>query len=305
MAFISPKQFARSASVSESTVKRWCDQGLIPVVKTAGGHRRLPLAAATEFLRQSQVEFKPELLSLPVRTGVGTRTDRNLLDDFYQALIAGQTEACRQILFDLYYTRKGISQICDRTIASAMHRAGSAWECGELHIYQERRAAAICWRLLEELKAVVPASKRDAPAAIGGTPSGDPYMLPTAMVEIVLRQAGWRAQSLGSGLPFPTLLAAVKDLQPDLCWISVSHIADEREFVADYQQWRSQLSADLPIVVGGRALTEDLRRQLDFTAYCDNMQQLEALTKVLKKASLTAKKTKRQRSSPAKRNVET
>lgn len=65
MRFVSPRDLARAAGVSESSVKRWCDQGLIPVIKTAGGHRRLSLDAAIEFLSQSHPEARLEFLGLP------------------------------------------------------------------------------------------------------------------------------------------------------------------------------------------------------------------------------------------------
>ena len=34
---VSPKQVAHAMGVSESSLKRWCDQGLIPTVRTAAG----------------------------------------------------------------------------------------------------------------------------------------------------------------------------------------------------------------------------------------------------------------------------
>ena len=33
---------------------------------------------------------------------------------------------------------------------------------------------------------------------------------------------------------------------------------------------------DVAFVVGGRALTESIRQQMKFAAYCDNMQHLES-----------------------------
>jgi excisionase family DNA binding protein len=43
---VTPKQVAQAINVSESSLKRWCDQGLLTAIRTAGGHRRLALAAA-------------------------------------------------------------------------------------------------------------------------------------------------------------------------------------------------------------------------------------------------------------------
>ena len=43
---------------------------------------------------------------------------------------------------------------------------------------------------------------------MGGTLDGDPYTLAACMSELVLRDCGWRASSLGNMLPFETLRSA-------------------------------------------------------------------------------------------------
>ena len=65
-AFLTPKDLADALGVSESSLKRWCDRGLIPMVRTAGGHRKLPISGVLSFLRETQHELvSPELLGLP------------------------------------------------------------------------------------------------------------------------------------------------------------------------------------------------------------------------------------------------
>jgi len=60
---ISPKQVALALGVSEASLKRWCDKGLIPAIRTAGGHRRLPINGVIHFIRQTgQHLVRPEVL---------------------------------------------------------------------------------------------------------------------------------------------------------------------------------------------------------------------------------------------------
>ncbi len=42
---VTPKQVGRALDVSESSLKRWCDNGEIATQYTAGGHRRIALTA--------------------------------------------------------------------------------------------------------------------------------------------------------------------------------------------------------------------------------------------------------------------
>lgn len=284
MQYISPSQLARAAGVSESSVKRWCDQGRIPIVKTAGGHRRLSLDSATEFLRQTGGGAHPELLGLPTRSRAGERTIPAASQAFYQALIGGDDESSREILMDLHLSGERASRIGDAVVAPAFKCVGEGWERDEVQIYQERRGCRCCLHALEELKKVIPVAKSSAPLAIGGAPECDSYMLPTALVEIVLQQGGWRAQSLGSRLPFSTLVAAVRELRPALFWLSVSYVEDDARFIAGYRDFYEQVQNDVAVIVGGRALSEDLRRQMSFTAYGDNLQHLEGFAKTLKRS---------------------
>lgn len=74
----------------------------------------------------------------------------------------------------------------------------------------------------------------EAPLAVGGTLECDPYRRPTAMIEIVLRERGWQATSLGTQLPAATLAEAVRDNRPRLLWVSVSCIESIPVFLEDY-----------------------------------------------------------------------
>jgi hypothetical protein len=196
---VTPKQVAQAIGVSESSLKRWCDRGLLNTVRTPGGHRRLELPDVVRFLRESGHEvIRPELLGLPSTTGKGVLVASRGRDQMRDALLAGDADRCRRIAFDLYLSGKSLSQICDEVFAEAMNDIGDLWECGEAEVYQERRACSLCLRVLAELRTTIPESPAGAPQAIGGTPECDPYTLPTTMAEIVLKQDGWRAQSLGS-----------------------------------------------------------------------------------------------------------
>jgi MerR family transcriptional regulator, light-induced transcriptional regulator len=273
---LSPKQVARALAVSESSLKRWCDRGLLRFTKTGGGHRRLSLDAVLRFARKTGRDLAhPELLGLPARVGHGERTLRAARDDYFTALLAGDEARCRQILLDLHLADRPLSQVGDEIVGQAFHQVGDAWSCGSAEIYQERRAIETCLRALGDIRRMLPQSTADAPLAIGAAPECDPYALPNALVELVLRQRGWEAHALGSGLPFSTLIRAIEQMRPRLFWLSVSHIEDEPQFLREYGQFFQAVKDKVVIVVGGRALAEPLRRQMQYNAFCDNLQHLE------------------------------
>jgi excisionase family DNA binding protein len=280
---LTPKQVAQAIGVSESSLKRWCDRGLLPIVRTAGGHRRLPIAGVVAFLREgSQRLVRPELLGLPANTGRGPLVTDRAADQLREALVAGDEDVSRQIVLDLYLARHRVSAICDRTIAPAFRRIGSQWESGRTEVYQERRACQITLRILHEIRGVLPAPETSAPVAIGGTPEGDFYVLPTTAVELVLRECGWRATSLGSSLPRATLEAAIRNSRPRLFWLSVSHVRKESElFEQSAVLYEAAAAAGAAMLVGGRALTERLRQHMQYSAHGDDLKHLESFLATL------------------------
>ena len=94
------------------------------------------------------------------------------------------------------------------------------------------------------------------------------------MVELLLLDAGWKANFLGANLPSQSILSAIENLRPELIWVSVSSIDRTVDaFAADMADiWEK--AHGTPIVVGGRALTSELRKNIRASVFCDNMQQM-------------------------------
>ena len=273
---LTPKQVAQTAGLSESTIKRWCDQGLLATVRTAGGHRRLAIPEVVQYLRRSGIQLvRPEILGLPSNAGQGATVLSRAQEQLRQALLAGDEEQCRRIVFDLYLSGQSACEICDRVMANAFHQIGLGWERGEVDVYRERLGCEIAMKVLHELMLVLAPRPRNAPLALGGTLEHDPYGLPTRMVELALREAGWRATSLGTQLPASTLAEAIREKRPRLLWLSISSVASLPQFLADYETLRTIAEKQgVAVVVGGRALTGEVRQQMTFSCYGDSLRHL-------------------------------
>lgn len=279
---LSPKQVARAIGVSESSLKRWCDAGLIPAVRTAGKHRKLALADVVRFLREHEYPLAdPAALGLPAASEGAERSLERGRPRLVEALLAGNEPVVLRLLLDLYMARHPLSEIFDVVIAPAFHEIGDRWSCREAEVYQERHACELILRTLHELRRALEPPTGGA-LALGATPAGDTYAIPTTMAELVLRECGWDANSLGASIPLASLAAAVAQRRPRLCWLSVSHLVDERAFVAEFASLAATAREHHTVlVVGGRALGAELRSQLDYAAGCETMRQLESLGRSL------------------------
>jgi excisionase family DNA binding protein len=288
---VTPKQVAQAINVSESSLKRWCDRGLLATVRTAGGHRRLALDDVVQFLRESGHPLvRPELLGLPSTVGQGATVIARARDQVRDALLAGDEDQCRRIVFDLYLSGQSAAEICDRVLAAAFHDIGDRWACGEILVYHERRGCEIAIKALYDLRQAIRSPTADAPVALGGAPEHDPYRLPTTMVEIALRECGWRACSYGTLLPAATLGEAVRENRPQLLWVSVSFIESVPQFLEEYARlYETAAEMGTAVAVGGRALTEEIRQQMVYSAYCDTLRHLVTFVAALSRQSVEKK----------------
>jgi MerR family transcriptional regulator, light-induced transcriptional regulator len=274
---LTPKQVARAVGVSEASLKRWCDKGLIPTVRTAGGHRRLPLADVIAFIRTTgHALVRPEVLGLPAASGHGETVLDRAREQFRATLESGDDESVRRIGFDLYLAGHSALTLCDKVLAHTFHALGERWQHGEIEVYQERRACDICLRFLHELRALLAAPADNAALAIVSTPDGDPYALPGTMVDLVLREAGWRSAFYGSGNPFASLRAALRDARPRLFCLSVSTVPVDAElFLKEYGElYAEATSLGVAIAVGGRGLTPQLREHMRYANFSESLEKL-------------------------------
>ncbi len=283
---LSPKQVAAAIGASESSLKRWCDQGLLTMVKTAGGHRRIPVQEALRFVReQNHTVVEPRLLGMPGTDDRKARRIENCPERLAAELLANNEQACRAIVFDLFLAGQPVSRIFDEVFAAAFRIIGEKWECHEAEIYEERCSCQIALRILHELRSKQTPSNSGR-VALGATIEGDQYSLPVTMGEIVLRSVGWNARLLGSSIPLESIATSVEQHEPGLLWLSVSHIPAESAFVAGFNRlYEVAAKTNTAVVVGGRALSTEIRTQLRYSAFCDTMRHLEEFANTLRQQS--------------------
>jgi methanogenic corrinoid protein MtbC1 len=279
----SPKQVARAIGVSEASIKRWCDKGILAFSKTAGGHRRISLHVVLDFVKENDYLLgRPEILGLPTAVGSGMRTLEQACRSYVEALEQGDETKCLQITLDMRLADHDMATIGDQVIAPAFHRIGQRWEHGDVAVYQERRGVEMTRLALLRLKDTLAPPDRIAPLALGATLAHDPYSIPGLMGELVLLELGWRARFMGCGLPAETLAQAVEDMSPRVLWLSVSSMDDRDAFVQEYQELYDACSRrQCAVVVGGRALEEPVRQRIQYASFGDNLRHLHGFAQSL------------------------
>lgn len=281
--YLSTVQVAKAVGVSVSTIKRWVDEGVLPAHRTAGGHRKLVLADVLRVTRESglpQTDLS-HLMPAPARGG-GTEPaefQRQLQD----AAVAADAGRMRAVLYAAYRAKIPVDVIGDQIVGPTMAFVGRQWEHGRMDVGGEHQVTQAVVATMYELRAKILANaKPDRPVAVGGAPEHDHYLLPTLLVKLTLLEAGWDAINLGPNTPAAAFVSAMDVLRPKLVWVSVSHVASDAAFEADYREvYQAAQARGIAVALGGRALSPDQRARLPYTTFGDGLGHLAAFARSL------------------------
>lgn len=253
---LSPKELAQAIGVSESSLKRWADDGRIRVSRTAGGHRRIPIAEAIRFIREIRAPIvRPEILGMPDLTTAHAEetTGETDAERLYRHLLAGEVAQARGLVLSLYMAGHGCSTISDGVIGVALGRFGESWRDDPEGIFLEHRATEICISAVRHLQSTI-AVPDAAPVAVGGAPPGDTGTLPSLVAATVLLAEGFRTVNLGAQTPFDALLHATDRHKADLVWLSATHVVQPELLERGVDKLSAELELrNVPLIIGGFA----------------------------------------------------
>ncbi len=252
---LTPRELAEAIGVSESSLKRWANDGLIDVSRTEGGHRRIQITEAIRFIRTIRAPLaRPEMLGLDeIRPGQWLLEDPH--EELTAALLNGFAREARGLILSLYLSGRSVGEIADGAVRLAMKRVGDIWRDDPRDAYIEHRATDIVVAAIQRLRLLV---EPTAPVfvAVGGAVPGDPYILPSLLATTALAAEGIDTVNLGPNTPFEAMQQAATDLAPRLVWISASVVTPKPEIETALVSLAEALSETDLVMIGGRALPE-------------------------------------------------
>ena len=302
-ALLSPKELALAIGVSESTIKRWADDGLVRVSRTLGGHRRILLGEALRFIRHNKATVvRPEMLGLTeletVKSDVSVKEEGQLGEKMYNALASGDGAKARGLMLSAYLGGRPLAWLFDGPIRQAMHRLGELWQHNEMGVLIEHRATDLCISAINQLRELVhnqdmaqePSGNPPPPTrllALGGAVEHDPYILPTLMAASVMAEVGYQTINFGPHTPVDVFIKAAKEYRPAIIWVSCS-VRDHPNPVGDSIQKLADLMHEIQshILLGGRG------KEVLWQASHPHITEVQTMAQVMEFAQLRLKKEK-------------
>lgn len=191
---------ARMAGVGPTAVKRWADQGLLPCIRTPGGHRRFSRAGVEALIRRQHGDLGGGLVDLLLRVGDGHAVEGRLLAD---------------------RARLGAWYLVAEAIAPALVELGARWEAGSISVLEEHLASERLARALTRISGALPLAP-SAQRCLLASAEGDDHTLGLALAELCLREAGWNTLWAGRATPTAELERTIRRGEVGLVALSAS-----------------------------------------------------------------------------------
>jgi excisionase family DNA binding protein len=279
---LTTKEVARLCRVSDATVKRWEDAGLLQSERTSGGHRRFRAEEVIRFQREQCLGLKHSHGDESVVTATARRREnkKSSSSTLFRSLIAGCEEAVTNEMIGEYLQGKSLTEIFDDSICPAMRLIGELWSKGELTVSQEHLATRTAYNSIYKLRSSLPVPEMTDKLAVCCAIEGDSHELPAHLAQIIIENEGWEVLNFGANTPFKCLAKEIFQHSPKMICISAALITDVEQIPRDYKCFVKRIDKlGIPIILGGRALKEELMRE-NFPAdfYAESFADLAKFT---------------------------
>ncbi len=287
---LTSKETARLLGVSEASVKRWADGGLLPVQTTVGGHRRFRPEDVAAFRRthsrRVRAGFDGKIMvaqgrkqeAEARRERASAITDEEQTAKLFDTLVGGHSDEASAILVNLYLHGHTMASIADSALCPAMRFAGDLWHDGKLTVAEEHIATRTALKALSTLRKAMDIKEANGLAAICCSVEEDFHEMPVHVSASLLEAEGWEAFILGTSTPFSALAEAVTRFAPHMVCVASTILGPLDRAAREYKGFRDAAKeVGAVVALGGAGFAgEILRRRFPAELHADSFGQLES-----------------------------
>ena len=278
-------EVARLCRVSDATVKRWEEAGLLKSERTSGGHRRFRAEEVVRFQREQGLGLKQSHGDESVTKTTNRARDKKVYSDsaLFQSLIDGGEEAATNSFITAHLEGKPLTEIIDRLICPAMQEIGELWHRQEISVSQEHLATRTVISAIYKLRNALPIPEMKNGLAVCCAMEGDLHELPTLLAQIAIENEGLEVINFGAATPLYCLADEVVRHSPNFVCISAAVINDLERLSRDYKDFREKIAKlEIPVLLGGRVFeAENIRQRFKSESYARSFTDVAEFVKFL------------------------
>lgn len=183
----------------------------------------------------------------PATAGRSASEFRELMDLIKNHDAAAYLQSLQQQL-----ARQGLRSFVQDTVAPMAVQVGTAWQEGELQVFEEHLFTELTTRVLRHAIAAVPGGRK--PKVLLTTLPNESHALGLLMVEAVLSLEGAQCISLGTQMPLMDIVQASVAHHADVVALSFSGAFPARQIPVLLQQLRAAMPRHAQLWAGGAAV---------------------------------------------------
>ena len=266
---VSTKEVAAMLQVTETTIKRWADESVLPCVRTAGGHRKFLLKDIARFAETNGYAAsgsQPPPMSRKqmeqLQVGVLAQNYAKIAAVVKDEAMQSDREGLTMLLLYLYRQHIPLPIVLDKVIVPAFETIGQAWEDGSLGIDREHAASHA---VAEALVRTAPDLYRKEPnrmSAVCACPEGELHELGLRGLAYSLECEGWKVRYLGGNTPLDAITSAVRAERPALVCLSLTHVRHRGELIEKLKKLASSIHARSGRLIMGGPYSQKLRSEI-------------------------------------------
>ena len=228
--YLSTAEVSRLFGVTETTVKRWADEGTLRCQKTPGGHRKFEIRQVVEFAEKNDfdpvgaLEFSDDDdLGPRIQTAVLERSYPILVEAYIRRALDPGADRLFPYLSYLYQHRIQLWEIHDLVIRPALQELGERWVRGELCISQEHEASYSTLDALARLQCQIRIKPPTGQSVVCATLGEELHEIGLRCAAYLFASEGWETHYLGSRIPAQSVQGAILRMRPNVVCLSASH----------------------------------------------------------------------------------
>lgn len=282
---LTTREVARLCRVSDATVKRWEDAGLIKSERTSGGHRRFRAEEIARFQREQGLGQKQSHGGDSVFSAVNRNpeTRHQAEVSLFDLMLAGREEAAAEFLIGEYLNGTHPTEIFDEMICPPLRKIGDMWFAGELNVAQEHLATRTIQNAVYKLRSRLLVPEPTGRLAICCALENEQHELPTHLAQVAIENEGWEVLNFGGNTPLYSLREEIGKHLPDLICISATMMNDIERLSRDYMDLREiALKNKISIIAGGKIFRDEcVRKRFPADMYADRFAEVAAYARGL------------------------
>ena len=257
--YISTREVADLLAVTDTTIKRWTNNGQLKCVKTLGGHRKYLLSEVENFAKVNNIPISG--VTTPLRKGeleklgfaIYSKNMSKAVEVIMEEILQGDREGTFESLMYLVKNRMKFGDIIDDIIRPAMENVGYLWETKKLEVEQEHLASDTIKTALSRLVVYLPRQRAKNIKVLLACSEGETHDIGLQALAYELELNGYGIHYLGANTPFKSLVKAVKVEKPNYIFLSASAPSiPEKDFIKGFKSLtKAAKGINAKLAVGG------------------------------------------------------